>query len=200
MIQTGAITEHDLYIFQQACRQLQAWKRAGREQLRLSCNFTRQSLSDSAFLRRVRDIAAQYDFSHDRLVIEITEDSLAHDPGAAWQTIEALQACGFRIALDDIGSGYSSLSDLSAYSLDYVKIDRGILLSAAEPRGRKLLEGLVTLAHSLGLRVLCEGVETQEQLDAALASGCDLIQGFYFSRVLPEREAERYLREQMEDQ
>lgn len=81
------------------------------------------------------------------------------------------------------------------YSLDYVKIDRSLLLNAAQPRGRKLLEGLVALGHSLGLRVLCEGVETQEQLAAALAAGCDFIQGFYFSRVLPEREAERYLRE-----
>lgn len=195
MIQTGAITEHDLYIFRQACRQLQAWSQAGRGQLTLSCNFTRQSLSDADFLRRVRTIADQYDFPHDRMVIEITEDSLAYDQGAAWRTIELLQAYGFHIALDDIGSGYSSLSDLAAFSLDYVKIDRSLLLNAAEPRGRKLLKGLVALGHDLGLHVLGEGVETQEQLDTALAVGCDFIQGFYFSRVLPEREAERYLRE-----
>ena len=92
MIQTGAITEHDLYIFQQACRQLQTWKQTGRGQLRLSCNFTRQSLSDSAFLRRVRDVASQYDFSHDHMVIEITEDSLAYNQGAAWNTIAAQDA------------------------------------------------------------------------------------------------------------
>lgn len=195
MIQTGAITEHDLFIFRQACRQLQAWSQAGQGQLYLSCNFTRQSLSDADFLRHVRSIADQYDFPHDRMVIEITEDSLAYDRGAARRTIELLQVYGFRIALDDIGSGYSSLSDLAAYSLDCVKIDRSLLLNAAQPRGRKLLEGLVALGHSLGLRVLCEGVETQEQLAAALAAGCDFIQGFYFSRVLPEREAERYLRE-----
>ena len=200
MIQTGAITAHDLYIFRQVCRQLQSWKQVGRSQLRLSCNFTRQSLSDASFLNRVRAIADEYDFPYDHLIIEITEDSLAYDQGAAWDTVEGLQAWGFRIALDDIGAGYSSLSDLSACSLDYVKVDRSILLNAAEGRGRKLLEELVKLSHSMGSYVLCEGVETQEQLDAALTAGCDFIQGFYFSRVLPEREAERYLCEQVESQ
>ena len=72
---------------------------------------------------------------------------------------------------------------------------RSILLDAEEERGRALLAGLVQLAHSMGIRALSEGVETKEQLDIALAAGCDFIQGFYFSRVLPKREAERYLRE-----
>ena len=78
--------------------------------------------------------------------------------------------------------------------VDYVKIDRSILLDAEEERGRALLAGLVQLAHIMGIRALSEGVETKEQL-IALAAGCDFIQGFYFSRVLPKREAERYLRE-----
>ena len=118
-----------------------------------------------------------------------------HDRSAAAETLNGLIALGFHIALDDMGAGYSSLSALCTYRFDYVKIDRSILLDAEEERGRALLAGLVQLAHSMGIRVLSEGVETKEQLDIALAAGCDFIQGFYFSRVLPKREAERYLRE-----
>ena len=117
-----------------------------------------------------------------------------HDRSAAAETLNGLIALGFHIALDDMGAGYSSLSDLCTYRFDYVKIDRSILLDAEEERGRALLAGLVQLAHSMGIRALSEGVETKEQLDIALAAGCDFIQGFYFSRVLPGREAESFLR------
>ena len=195
MIRAGTVTEHDLYMLRCACAQLQSWRREGLEKLCLSCNFTRQSLSDERTLPRVREIAEQYDFSHDCLIIEITEDCLVHDRSAAAETLNGLIALGFHIALDDMGAGYSSLSDLCTYRFDYVKIDRSILLDAEEERGRALLAGLVQLAHSMGIRALSEGVETKEQLDIALAAGCDFIQGFYFSRVLPKREAERYLRE-----
>ena len=195
MIRAGTVTEHDLYMLRCACAQLQSWRREGLEKLCLSCNFTRQSLSDERTLPRAREIAEQYDFSHDCLIIEITEDCLVHDRSAAAETLNGLIALGFHIALDDMGAGYSSLSDLCTYRFDYVKIDRSILLDAEEERGRALLAGLVQLAHSMGIRALSEGVETKEQLDIALAAGCDFIQGFYFSRVLPKREAERYLRE-----
>ena len=195
MIRAGTVTEHDLYMLRCACAQLQSWRREGLEKLCLSCNFTRQSLSDERTLPRVREIAEQYDFSHDCLIIEITEDCLVHDRSAAAETLNGLIALGFHIALDDMGAGYSSLSDLCTYRFDYVKIDRSILLDAEEERGRALLAGLVQLAHSMGIRALSEGVETKKQLDIALAAGCDFIQGFYFSRVLPKREAERYLRE-----
>ena len=193
MTRTGAITEHDLYLFRCACEQLQTWKRAGRERLHLSCNFTRRSLSDGGFFERVREITELYDFSRDRLVLEITENIPASDRSAAQRTVEGLSALGFRIALDDIGSGYSSLADLGAYPIDYVKIDRALVLGAAEERGRRLLFGIAELAHGMGVRVLCEGVETKEQLDTVLEAGCDLIQGYYFSRVLPRQDAARYL-------
>lgn len=195
MIRAGTVTEHDLYMLRCACVQLQTWKREGRGTLWLSCNFTRQSIADEKILARVREIVEQYDFTRDRLVVELTEDSYTHDRETALRTIEGLHAMGLRIALDDMGAGYSSLSDLCTYPIDGVKIDRSILLDAEEERGRALLAGLVQLAHSMGIRALSEGVETKEQLDIALAAGCDFIQGFYFSRVLPKREAERYLRE-----
>lgn len=190
----GTITELDLYMLRCACVQLQTWKREGRGTLWLSCNFTRQSIADEKILARVHEIIEQYDFTRDRLVVELTEDSYAHDREAALRTIEGLHAMGLRIVLDDIGAGYSSLSDLSTYPIDGVKIDRSIVIESALPRARALLEGMIRLSHDMGIRVLCEGVEDKATCDAVLAAGCDFIQGFYFSRVLPGREAESFLR------
>lgn len=190
----GTITELDLYMLRCACVQLQTWKREGRGTLWLSCNFTRQSIADEKILARVREIIEQYDFTRDRLVVELTEDSYAHDRETALRTIEGLHAMGLRIVLDDIGAGYSSLSDLSTYPIDGVKIDRSIVIESALPRARALLEGMIRLSHDMGIRVLCEGVEDKATCDAVLAAGCDFIQGFYFSRVLPGREAESFLR------
>ena len=190
----GTITELDLYMLRCACVQLQTWKREGRGTLWLSCNFTRQSIADEKILARVHEIVEQYDFTRDCLVVELTEDSYAHDREAALQTIEGLHAMGLRIVLDDIGAGYSSLSDLSTYPIDGVKIDRSIVIESALPRTRALLEGMIRLSHDMGIRVLCEGVEDKATCDAVLAAGCDFIQGFYFSRVLPGREAESFLR------
>lgn len=190
----GTITELDLYMLRCACVQLQTWKREGRGTLWLSCNFTRQSIADEKILARVHEIVEQYDFTRDRLVVELTEDSYAHDREAALRTIEGLHAMGLRIVLDDIGAGYSSLSDLSTYPIDGVKIDRSIVIESALPRAHALLEGMIRLSHDMGIRVLCEGVEDKATCDAVLAAGCDFIQGFYFSRVLPGREAESFLR------
>lgn len=194
MIRAGTITELDLYMLRCACVQLQTWKREGRGTLWLSCNFTRQSIADEKILARVREIIEQYDFTRDCLVVELTEDSYAHDRETALRTIEGLHAMGLRIVLDDIGAGYSSLSDLSTYPIDGVKIDRSIVIESALPRARALLEGMIRLSHDMGIRVLCEGVEDKATCDAVLAAGCDFIQGFYFSRVLPGREAESFLR------
>ena len=194
MIRAGTITELDLYMLRCACVQLQTWKREGRGTLWLSCNFTRQSIADEKILARVHEIVEQYDFTRDCLVVELTEDSYAHDRETALRTIEGLHAMGLRIVLDDIGAGYSSLSDLSTYPIDGVKIDRSIVIESALPRARALLEGMIRLSHDMGIRVLCEGVEDKATCDAVLAAGCDFIQGFYFSRVLPGREAESFLR------
>ena len=95
MIRAGTVTEHDLYMLRCACVQLQTWKREGRGTLWLSCNFTRQSIADEKILARVREIVEQYDFTRDRLVVELTEDSYTHDRETALRTIEGLHAMGF---------------------------------------------------------------------------------------------------------
>lgn len=191
--QSDVITRHDFHIFSLVCGLLEEWKKNGRENLYISCNFTRYSLAFPDFSDRIREVTEKYDFNRSSLVIEITEDLLSCDPDVLKKNLEKCKSLGFRIALDDIGSGYSSLSDLYNFPVDIVKIERDIVNLATEMRGRMLLDGLISLSHSMNMKVLCEGIETSEQNDMILKTECDYIQGYYHSHALPLKEAERFL-------
>lgn len=193
MNQREIVTMHDFYIFEKVCGQLEEWKNSGHEDLCISCNFTRYSITNSDFFDRLKEILDRYEFRHGNLIIEITEDSLSYNTKTLYRNIEKCRDLGIRIALDDIGSGYSSLSDLYRYPIDCVKVERDIVLNSGTDRGKMLLHGLIQLSHSMKIQVLCEGVETPEQNQNVLDAGCDYIQGFYYSRVLPLSEAKKFL-------
>lgn len=191
--QSEVITLHDIYIFSLVCKQLESWKGSDRENLYISCNFTRYSLASPDFCDRIRETLEKYDFNYHKLIIEITEDSLSCDIEILKENIQKCKELGFLIALDDIGSGYSALADLYNYPIDIVKVERDIVCRAMEPNGKMLLDGLIRLAHSMNMKVLCEGVETAEQNDIILNTECEYIQGFFYSRALPPKESERFL-------
>ncbi|MDD6189056.1 MAG: EAL domain-containing protein [Clostridiales bacterium] len=192
MESAGTIGELDFYIFEEACKLLEHWSKQDRK-LSISCNFTRLTIEQENFVSKLQEIAGQYSFPHDRLVLEITEDTIEKNKSAAFENISSCKALGFRIALDDAGSGYTSFSDLRDYPIDVVKIDRSILNSAINQRGIALLNGMIALVHSLQMVVLCEGVETQQQADLLRNLGCDYMQGYCFYRVLPKEEVDRFL-------
>lgn len=193
MKQTGAITRHDEAVFERLCALLEVWKGTPCGRLFLTCNFTRVSISQEDFAERIGEIAGRYRFDHDRLIIEITEDSLIQNGEQAAASIEVCRRMGFRIAIDDMGSGFTALSDLYSHEIDLVKIERSVVLNAMTEKGARMLKGLIALAHDMGTRVLCEGVETAAQHEMIRETGCDMVQGFYYSRVLPLPEALRYL-------
>ena len=193
MKQTGAITRHDEAVFERLCALLEVWKGTPCGKLFLTCNFTRVSISQEDFAERIGEIAGRYRFDHDRLIIEITEDSLIQNGEQAAANIEACRKMGFKIAIDDMGSGFTALSDLYSHEIDLVKIERSVVLNAMTEKGARMLKGLIALAHDMGTRVLCEGVETAAQHEMIRETGCDMVQGFYYSRVLPLPEALRYL-------
>ena len=112
---------------------------------------------------------------------------------AAFQNISKCKKLGFRIVLDDAGSGYTSFADLRDHPIDIVKIDRSILDALVTQRGTALLHGVSALIHDLEMNVLCEGAETQAQTDLLREIGCDYIQGYYFYRPLPTKEADRVI-------
>ena len=174
--------------------ELEHWQKQGRK-LSLSCNFARISIGRENFIPQLQKIADRYFFTRSNLVIEITEDAMESNKETAFTNISKCKELGFRIALDDAGSGYTSFSDLRDYPIDIVKIDRSILNSAVNQRGIALLKGIIALAHTLRMEVLCEGVETEAQEALLRQLDCDYMQGYYFYRALPKAEADRLLNE-----
>ena len=191
--ETGLILVHDYNVFDRVCHQLQEWSSTEYGDLFLSCNFTRLSLSSSDFSEQIKSIAGKYRFDHRNLMIEITEDTLTVDPLNSAKNISECNKMGFRIAIDDMGSGFSSLLDLYNNHIDFVKIDRHLVAEGTTQRGQKLLNGIISLAHSLDAKVICEGVTTEADAKMIQNTECDMIQGFYYSRVLPLDEGLRYL-------
>jgi len=194
MEEEGTIRELDLFMFREACRQMEAWEREGKE-LSLSCNFTRMTIAHEDFIKDLTEIAGKYDFHPSNMVLEITEDAMELNKNTAFENVSKCKEMGFRIALDDAGSGYTSFADLRDYPIDIVKIDRSILTFAVNKKGIALLKGMIILAHNLGMKVLCEGVETSQQLALLKELQCDYMQGYYFYRALPGEEAGRILNE-----
>ena len=192
MKRAGIISKLDFSMLEKACRQLETWQEDGYGWLHLSCNFTRITISEVDFLQKFNDTVNQYSFDRKNLVIELTEDSLVDNMAVAYQNILACKEAGFTVALDDLGAGYSSFSDLCDYPVDIIKVDRHIVAKAATERGNALLRGITTMAHGLGIEVLCEGVESETESKRIKETGCDYIQGFYYSRVLPQENAMEY--------
>lgn len=193
MESAGLISRHDFYMFELACRQLEKWSNSEYKDLSISCNFTRITLSEEDFIDKLKMISQKYSFDRSKLAIEIIEDAIEKDRETAQRNVILCKELGFKVYLDDLGCGYTSLANLCDYPIDVVKIDRDILLKTHTSRGKGLFKGIIALAHSLDIQVICEGVETKEQDDLVATSDCDFIQGWYYSKPLPLEESESYM-------
>lgn len=184
MIECGAISALDLFVFEEACKCQQRLQKNG-IQMALACNFTRASLSDPEFIDSMAGIISRYDIDYSHIIVEITEVVAENDKRAAVEEVKTCKAAGCSVAIDDMGDGCTSLHDLVDYPVDIVKIDRSILLGANTSRGLKKLRNLITSAHKHGAKTVGEGVETEEDVRLLKNLGCDMLQGFYFSRPAP---------------
>ncbi len=189
----GLISALDYYMFEEVCKQLEKWDKTEYNHIWLSCNFTRVTISEDDFINKLVNISDKYTFDKSRLIIEITEDAIEKNHKKAMNNISECKKLGFRIALDDLGSGYTSLKNICDYPIDIVKIDRDILLKTTEPKGRELFTGIIALAHSLNLEVVCEGVETEEHNELVTKTDCDYLQGWYYSKAIPVEGSEEFL-------
>ncbi len=190
---SGLISDHDFRMFELACRQLESWRGTEYGNIMLSCNFTRITLSEEDFIDRIVAISDNYRFDKSMLGIEITEDSIERDMDVARQNVVRCKELGLSVYLDDLGSGYTTLANLCDYPIDVVKLDRSILLKTEVPKGKELFAGIVALSHSLNIKVVCEGVETEEQNALVSASDCDFIQGWYYTEALPSEKCEAFV-------
>ena len=161
----------------------------------VSCNFSRKTFSSEDFLTRCGEILSRHAFPREMLVAELTESSLFRDQGQARKNAQALKDLGLRIALDDFGEGFTSFYDLLEYPVDGVKLDKSLVDNIGRPKGEAILKAMMQVGRDLGLTVLAEGVETDEQVRALREMGCDMIQGYRFFHPVPDWDARRQLLE-----
>ena len=158
-----------------------AWP-ASLSELRLAVNVTAADIAVPRFAERFTAMVDSCGFPRGRLTVEITESGLIQDLESASSLLAALRQSGFRVAIDDFGTGYSSLAYLKALPLDYLKIDKKLAEDiTGSTRDRVVVHGVIEMARSLGLSVIAEGVETDEQLTLLAREGCNYYQGFLCS-------------------
>ncbi|RFD31214.1 PTS sugar transporter subunit IIC [Pseudomonas sp. GL93] len=187
----GLMPDVDVWVASQAVRQYQKWQKVGFE-LPMTINISSTTLKDAAYGDRLVEILAQ---ARGQVSVEITEDALVSDIPATRQTIQKLQAMGAKVYLDDFGTGFSALSYLHQFPVDFIKIDRSFVVAQRDPKGAQVLTGMLRFCEALDLGVVVEGVETAEQL-AFLSNGPELfIQGWYFSKALPGDQLRRFVLE-----
>jgi diguanylate cyclase (GGDEF)-like protein/PAS domain S-box-containing protein len=174
------------WVFDEACRQLAQWHLLGHRHLRVAVNVSARQLVDPNFPRLARLSVEKYALDPHCLEIEVTETMLAQDFKVSSNVLIQLARDGFGISLDDFGTGYSNLAYINRFPIMAIKIDRSFITDIVEdPKAIDLVKGIVALAKSLKLSVICEGVETKEQRSALEGTGCDLIQGYLISKPVP---------------
>ncbi len=183
--ETGLIVPIGEWVLREVCRQIRAWDDAGLPPVRVAVNVSARQFVQSDLVERVRTIVTAAEVDPRRIEIEVTESIAMKNAEHAAAALEALKALGFEVALDDFGTGHSSLAYLRQFPFDRLKMDRGFLRDAtASESDRAIIEAIVVLAHSLGLEVVAEGVETQEHIELLRAFGCDLLQGYGIARPM----------------
>ena len=147
---------------------------------------------DEDIAEDLRSICDEMKVSPSLINLEVTE-TLDNDPEALAETVERLKAAGFKTEIDDFGAGYASYYELSSIEYDILKIDKSIIDTISEQRGELLIKELLSLSKQLNMKVIAEGVESKDQADFLKENGCDAIQGYYYSKPLPQNEFEEYL-------
>ncbi|HEU5443170.1 MAG TPA: GGDEF domain-containing protein, partial [Steroidobacteraceae bacterium] len=193
---SGMIVAVGEWVLRQAVEDCRRWRRDGLGPLRIAINVSAQQIRRRTFVEHVLEAAAPCECAGQAIDLEITETGLLHDVEGASRKLRELRAAGLRVALDDFGTGYSSLGLLSKLPVDLVKIDRSFIAGLPEDKASvTLVSSVIGLASAFGLKVVAEGVETQGQLDALRAMGCDQSQGYLHSRPIPAKQLEKLLRD-----
>ena len=182
--QTGQIRSLTQWVLENALAQYQSWKERGIN-TSIAVNLSTRDLQDPDITTRISSLLAENQISSKRLELEITESSIMHDPIRALDALGHIAAMGINITIDDFGTGYSSLSYLKRLPANSVKIDKSFVIGMVQdPNDAAIVRTSVDLAHNLGLKVVAEGVESQDVMQLLTKQGCDSAQGFYISRPL----------------
>lgn len=182
----GFILKLDEYMWEQACKTLRMWIDAGRNPIPLSVNISRYHIQHNDLVHVFKRLLNKYKLTSDLLTLEITESLFLDKPEQLNQVLSRLQTMGFKLEVDDFGSGFSSLNLIRNITVDTIKMDKDFLDSEiASDKGKIVVNHTISMAKDLHLQVIAEGVETKEHVDFLKNSHCDIAQGFYFAKPMP---------------
>ena len=184
--ESGLIQPLGEWVLWEACRQLAEFKADGLTEVRMAINISALQMRNGNLPLLVRGILEAYGLRAEELIFEITETVAMEQPTETVRVLDLLHDMGINIAIDDFGTGYSSLGYLHMFPISHLKLDRSFVEEIGDDTdGAVICDATIGLAHSLGLKVVAEGVETQAQLDYLRRLGCDMVQGFLFSQAVP---------------
>ncbi len=182
----GQIVPIGYWVVRETCRQIRRWQAAGMQTTKIAINLSPRQLAQPDLLATIQQIVREERMSPERIMFEITETAAMHEVRRTSETVHAFQKCGFEVAIDDFGTGYSSLAYLQRFRVRQLKIDRFFVngLDAHHEEGTAIVAAIIELAHSLGMNVVAEGVETVSQRKKLEALHCDQLQGFLLGEPL----------------
>ena len=196
--ETGLIVPLGDWVIDTACRMLCTLAALGLHDLVISVNLSSRQLRRRQFPQHLAEAVQRHNVSPDKLELEMTESQLLDRPDDAIVTLNALKKMGFKLSIDDFGTGFSSLSYLEQFPVDFIKIDRSFLCSVGPDSDAIITRAIIALGQALKLGVIAEGVETLEQLSFLRRHGCDQMQGFYFSPAVPQNDFLAMLRDNVQ--
>jgi len=193
----GFIVENDRFVWNRTCENLRRWMDSGIDVVPISVNASKLTMERTDIVDNMKRSVMKNALLPDTLHIEITETLMSEDPADLVDKLNRIRDAGFRVELDDFGSGYSSMNVLSTLPIDVVKLDMSFMQQFGDEKRAKILVACVNLAKELGFNTVSEGVEHEEQREALGDLGVDMIQGYLYSKPLPEEEFEEYLKKHM---
>jgi diguanylate cyclase (GGDEF)-like protein/PAS domain S-box-containing protein len=197
--ETGLITSIGYWVLESACRQIKRWHESGFREFSVAVNLSAVQFSQQDLLKKILNTLSETDVCPNYLELEITESTIMQDIDMAASTMRALHCSGMRISIDDFGTGYSSLNHLKRFPINTIKIDRSFIRDITiDSDDTAIVSAIISMAHSMGLKVIAEGVETEQQLNILQDLQCNEIQGFLFSPPVPQDEATALLDQNME--
>ena len=172
---------------------MKKWKEKFGKEIIVSVNVSRQHFMDEHFLEKYLFIATRYGINANNIDLEITESATVNEGIDILEIMKKMKQLGFIVSIDDFGTGYSSLSMLQDMPADIIKIDKSFV-DLIGKNDKNIIDYILNIAKELKIKTIAEGVETKEQREYLLDKGCDIIQGYYYSKPLPKEDFEKYLK------
>ena len=178
----------DMFVLEHTCAMIKKWQESGKRIVPVSVNFSKIHLRFPHLAEKIMNVINRYDIEPHFLEVEFTETAYTDDFNAIKQAIIDLKSYGLMVSMDDFGTGYSSLALLKDLDFDILKLDKSLAGSNDDTRGQVVLENVLHMAKELSMTTVCEGVEDKTIVENLKDMGCNIIQGYYFDKPLPESE------------